>query len=121
MCYCHQAICTASISASTHASYNCTLCEVSLLSLTVHGAEKREADIWCNEQCVLCAMREGTKWAKDKDKVGHTLRAAHFQDLSTEADLRKLECGPTPNLTVVLPNIGGALCSTPQSLADAHY
>jgi len=22
---------------------------------------------------------------------------------------------------VVLPNIGGALCSTPQSLADAHY
>jgi len=26
----------------------------------------------------------------------------------------KLECGPMPNLMVVLPNIGGALCSTPQ-------
>ena len=26
-----------------------------------------------------------------------------------------------PNVMVVLPNIGGALCSTPQSLADAHY
>jgi len=26
-----------------------------------------------------------------------------------------------PNVTVALPNIGGALCSTPQSLADAHY
>ena len=26
-----------------------------------------------------------------------------------------------PNLMVALPNIGGALCSTPQSLADAHY
>ena len=25
------------------------------------------------------------------------------------------------NVVVVLPNIGGALCSTPQSLADAHY
>ena len=25
------------------------------------------------------------------------------------------------NLMVALPNIGGALCSTPQSLADAHY
>jgi len=25
-----------------------------------------------------------------------------------------------PNLMVALPNIGGALCSTPQSLADAH-
>ena len=24
-------------------------------------------------------------------------------------------------MMVALPNIGGALCSTPQSLADAHY
>ena len=34
---------------------------------------------------------------------------------------QKLECGPMPNLMVALPNIGGALSSTPQSLADAHY
>jgi len=33
----------------------------------------------------------------------------------------ELECGPMPNLMVAMPNIGGALCSTPQSLADAHY
>ena len=33
----------------------------------------------------------------------------------------ELECGPLPNLMVALPNIGGALYSTPQSLADAHY
>ena len=26
-----------------------------------------------------------------------------------------------PNVMVTLPNIGGALCSTPQSLADALY
>jgi len=26
-----------------------------------------------------------------------------------------------PNLMVALPNIGDALCSMPQSLADAHY
>jgi len=26
-----------------------------------------------------------------------------------------------PDVMVALPNIGGALCSTPQSLADAHY
>jgi len=32
-----------------------------------------------------------------------------------------LECGPMPNVMAALPNIGGALCSTPQSLADAHY
>ena len=33
----------------------------------------------------------------------------------------KLECGPMPNLMVTLPNIGGALCSSPQSLPDAQY
>ena len=32
----------------------------------------------------------------------------------------KLECGPMPNVMVALPNIGGALCSTPQNLADAQ-
>jgi len=26
-----------------------------------------------------------------------------------------------PNVMVALPKTGGALCSTPQSLADAHY
>jgi len=34
---------------------------------------------------------------------------------------KQTECGPMPNVTAALPNIGGALCSTPQSLADAHY
>jgi len=35
--------------------------------------------------------------------------------------ISKLECGPMPSLMVALTNIGGALCSTPESLADAHY
>jgi len=26
-----------------------------------------------------------------------------------------------PNVMAALPNIGGALCSTPQRLAEAHY
>jgi len=34
---------------------------------------------------------------------------------------RQLECGPMPNVMVALPNIDGAVCSTPQTLADAHY
>ena len=33
----------------------------------------------------------------------------------------KIECGPMPNVMATLSNIGGALSSTPQSLADAHY
>ena len=44
-----------------------------------------------------------------------------FHTLSSSANILKLERGPMPNLMVALPNIGGALCSTPQSLADAHY
>jgi len=30
-------------------------------------------------------------------------------------------CGPMPTVMVTLLNIGGALCSVPQSLADTHY
>jgi len=45
---------------------------------------------------------------------------------SPTAEIRRgkkeeLECGPMPNVMVALPNRGGTLCSTPQSLADAHY
>jgi len=35
--------------------------------------------------------------------------------------INQLECGPMPNVMVALPNVGGALCSTPQSMTDAHY
>jgi len=45
---------------------------------------------------------------------------------SPTAEIRRgqkeeLECGPMPNVMATLSNIGGALCSTPQRLADAHY
>jgi len=40
---------------------------------------------------------------------------------TTPQNKHKLECGPMPNVMVALPNIGGALCSTPQSLADDYY
>jgi len=45
---------------------------------------------------------------------------------SKTAEIRRgkkeeLECGPMPNVMAALPYIRGALCSTPQSLADAHY
>jgi len=32
-----------------------------------------------------------------------------------------VECRPMPNVMAALSNIGGALCSMPQSLADAQY
>jgi len=33
----------------------------------------------------------------------------------------KSKHGPIPNVMAALPNISGALCSTPQSLVDAQY
>jgi len=33
----------------------------------------------------------------------------------------EVECGPMPNVMAALLNIGGTLCSTPQSLTNAHY
>jgi len=42
------------------------------------------------------------------------------KSISQSSKCTKLECGPMPNVMVALPNIGGTLCSTPQSLADAH-
>ena len=46
---------------------------------------------------------------------------ALFLATSDKDDRLQLECGPMPNVMVALSNIGGALCSTPQSLADARY
>jgi len=40
--------------------------------------------------------------------------------MATEV-ITQLECGPMPNVMAALPNIGGALSSMPQSLADGHY
>ena len=60
----------------------------------------------------LLVRVEGLKHARIKFIVA----GAAFKVINTE-----LECGPMPNVMVALPNIGGALCSTPQSLADAHY
>jgi len=54
--------------------------------------------------------------------AAHTTAArAAFQTILHCSVYVKLECGPMPNLMVALPNIGGALCSTPQSVPDAHY
>ena len=38
---------------------------------------------------------------------------AHSKQITTQRNV-KLECGPMPNVMAALPNIGGALCSTPQ-------
>ena len=49
--------------------------------------------------------------------IGYTSK----QHVCTALYSELLECGPMPNVMDALPSIGGALCSTPQSLADTHY
>jgi len=50
------------------------------------------------------------------DEMERILRtAARVRALLTPI---QLECGPVLNVMAALPNIAGALCSTPQSLAD---
>jgi len=43
------------------------------------------------------------------------------QKKCTTTQNKQLECAPMPNLMAALPTIGGALCSTLQSLTNAHY
>ena len=40
---------------------------------------------------------------------------------AVKKNIFQLECGPMPNVMTALPNIGGAICSTPKSLANAQY
>jgi len=45
---------------------------------------------------------------------------SYYMFLKTK-NIGQLEMWPMPNVLVALPNIGGAICSTPRSMAEAHY
>jgi len=62
----------------------------------------------------------------DRDAIVHQVRRCAAVETPTNCHgelekIIKLECGPMPNMMAALPKKAGALCSTPQSLADAHY
>jgi len=57
-----------------------------------------------------------SKGASGFFKVSDAFQKGHWENR-----MKKLEMWPMSNVMAALPNIGGALCSTPQSLADAHY
>jgi len=43
----------------------------------------------------------------------HSSKSTEMKNVFLLAISNKLECGPMPNVMAALPNIGGALCSTP--------
>jgi len=64
---------------------------------------------------------DGAQMAIFGDFLHPVFSASRVQHVSDRHSKFALECRPMPNVMAALPNIGGALCSTPQSLADAHY
>jgi len=67
-------------------------------------------------QSAAAEIRRGKKKRKKIEITGQK-----YNGLPYYIGRPELKCGPMPNVMAALPNIGGALCSTPQSLADAHY
>jgi len=63
----------------------------------------------------MCPTRHNT------GHFGDVLPKQSLDVVLNKLNLTHLKYGPMPNLMVALPNIGGALCSMPQRLADAHY
>ena len=70
-----------------------------------------------NIQSPAAEIRRGKKKKEEEEEEGtnHSMKI-YMVSLLHRATIKKkeLECGPMPNLMVALPNIGGALCSTPQ-------
>jgi len=84
-----------------------------------HHTQRTCAHMWCMScACASTCTRTHTH------THAHTHTHTHSQmlhDTQNEKTKKKLECGPMPNVMATLLNIGGSLCSTLQSLADAHY
>jgi len=68
-----------------------------------------------------CRVSQARAPAGNGDARVHVFKRVYMINVYKIGRQCKLECGPMPNLMVALPNAAGALCSTPQSLADAHY
>jgi len=71
---------------------------------------------------ITCASALPVKMGKHENHIFHSIGLCYTHNAPVRClPERKLECGPMPNVMVAPPNIGGALCSTPRSLADADY
>jgi len=80
----------------------------------------------CNQQCQNTEgntnhAAKSVAWPHPSFNHHRTPDVAPFTPAYLFTMQTKLACGPMPNVMVALPNTGGALCSTLQSLSDAHY
>jgi len=77
-----------------------------------HGAPQFSTHVYCGQKTAWIKMPLGTEVGLGSNDIALG---------GDPAPPHQLECGPMLNVMVALPNIGGALCSTPQSFGDAHY
>ena len=80
--------------------------------------ERTDARWWKIQDALWKAKKVVTWMQRSENSV---FRGSYRLNAKDDEIMKELECGPMPKVMVALPNIGGALCSTPQSLADAHY
>ena len=102
-------------------------------SLTVHGLRSRtryEFTVLARDElggahfsrvvnAMTSTMTQRPAKVTDDQHALLTLLGRSFHSQSTPVHIMpwlhvQLECGPMPNVMVALPNIGGAVCSTPQ-------
>jgi len=97
--------------------------DVSGCTLDVYHTSTQWCSLSANLECMseMCCTRLAEKYRTQKI-AKWDFQNVYFLRLRLSTTLNdKLECGPMPNVMAALPNIGGDLCSTPQSLADAQY
>jgi len=78
------------------------------------ATQQRAAPVRC--RCQLVCNGQGAHWRN----LANTIEPSVCGD-ATLCQTRNVGQCPMPNVMAALPNIGGALCSKPQSLTDAHY
>ena len=67
-------------------------------------------------QSAAAEIRRGKE--KKEGRTNHSMKI-YMVSLLHRAAITRMSTNA--NVMAAMPNIGGALCSTPQSLADAHY
>jgi len=85
-----------------------SLCKISLTDRDV---------VWSQESIV----RWGAHWRHLATTIEPSMYGGDPTCCQITLTTEKLECAPMLNVMAALPNIGGALYSTPESLVDAHY
>ena len=76
---------------------------------------------WLERHSATTASVTVSRWKMKHGDDRRTRRRTTTEEVEIVEIRHKLECGPMPNVMAALSNTGGVLCSTPQSMADAHY